>query len=112
MKSYHLISVLTTEYLQGTDLSQLCEEVKNISDWYSLGLYLEIPESELKTIEANYPKVERRNQEVCATFIRSNPKASWKLIIQALNKMDENCLAGEIHEKYLRKRKPGNEMKN
>ena len=101
--------IFTTEFLQDSDLSRLCKALKKVTDPYSLGLYLGIPGSDLKRIETDHPSVRRRKQEVCAAFLRLNPSASWKVIVQALNEMGEKALASKIHKKYVGKQKPGME---
>ena len=102
MESYRgLIKFLNTE---SPSLPQLLIELKDITDWRPLGMYLHVPRSKLNAIEAQYLHSQgtgRCKEEVLSAWLRGNPDASWKEIVNALNLIDEQTLAGRLSKKYL-----------
>ena len=83
-------------------LNDLSAEVKEVSDWHQLGLYLGIDSTSLDTIQTKYPNVgnTRWRNEVLSEWLRKEENASWEDVINALNQMGEKRIALRIRKKY------------
>ena len=71
------------------------------SEWYDLGVCLEVSSGILQTIEQDYGTSHRRLTAMIETWLSKNPKGCWRNIIDALKEMDKNNVVGKITEKYL-----------
>ena len=76
------------------------KELKEVSDWESLGVYLGVSHATLETVKQESDKVNIRKYKMLAEWLKSTPKASWEDVVSALTIMDENCVAQVIKEKY------------
>ena len=74
-------------------------ELHEVIDWIPLGLHLGIKLPELKTIEANYPTLERRRIELFEKW-QKNVTPTWSAIVQALVKIGMKRLASELTQKH------------
>lgn len=71
--------------------------------WYLFGVKLNVPVYELNKIKFSEPQGEI---ELCKThtlqyWLNSNPTASWKDVVRALEQIDHLRLASQVKEKYL-----------
>ena len=82
------------------DLSvkNLLTSCKNATDWYMLGIHLDLTPSQLNDIHVTYHAhgVERLKSQMFDVWLKSSPDASWTDLITALRAMDENTIASEI----------------
>ena len=76
-------------------VSLLLEELKEVTDWYLLGAYLNVPVYELKKINAQ-DGVERCKLEVLHYWLNTTTTASWKDIARALEQLDMLKLAARL----------------
>ena len=77
-------------------------------EWYRIGTELRIPQSELKTIEADHLKTNRRIIEMLHTWITNDEESTWQVLIDALQalKFDAAAIAmTEIAPKKVMKKK-------
>lgn len=88
-------------FLSDSDHSTLHRELKKVKDYFTFGLNLGIKQHVLEKIEADHPSARRRLQEICAEFIRSDPRASWSHVVTALQDTGEERLADKIERKHL-----------
>ena len=79
----------------------LANELKDVTNWYEFGVALGIPLSNLDCIEIENSTVEKQKIKMFQFWLRSNPDASWKLLIQALEGKDYSVLAADLSKKYL-----------
>ena len=82
-------------------------ELKDVIDWYTLGIQLEVPVRELKAIEAKYHgDINRCKQETLTVWLKKkhiiNPFKEWKKMVGALRRMDEIGLADRLANAYSR----------
>ena len=81
-----------------TDL--LVYELKGITEWQSLGLYLGLGMAEIKEIEQDHPDTPRRRMEMLEKWMRKEGNPSWEMVVEALEKMSEQRLANQLRVKY------------
>ena len=81
-------------------VSLLLEELKEVTDWYMLGAYLNVPVHELKKINPQ-DGVERCKLEVLQFWLNTTISASWQHIARALELLDMLTLAARLKSKYL-----------
>ena len=77
------------------------EATKNENDWSTLGIFLKVPQSELKAIEEEKSTVLHRKTELFLRWSKIS-KPNWSDLISALHKMSNISLADELTEKYLK----------
>ena len=65
-----------------SDVYSTIEEVT--SDWEVLGVNLSIQISKLRTIDANFHKVEEKKIELIQTWMTDKNMPSWSLLVKAL----------------------------
>jgi len=79
-------------------------ELKDVTDWYALGVHLKVPIRELKAIEVDYPQdVQRRKLETLKVWLKredNNPFNLWKKMVEALRLMDENVIGKYLADVY------------
>ena len=84
------------------DMQNLSSALKEVCDWHQLGIQLGIPTSELRKIEEDYPKSNRRMSETLDAWLQQTPRASWSDVVSALQQMGENTVAESVCQKYIR----------
>ena len=78
-----------------TELSEVAD------DWFTLGVALGVRVSRLRGIQANSREGERRWMiELFQSWLDSNPTASWKDVIGALEQLGHNTLATKLRSNY------------
>ena len=69
-------------------LKQILRDTKEVTDWYSLGIQLEIPTSHLRHIEDNYGiNAERCKMEVIDYWLHNDPEPTKSKLAQAVEDM-------------------------
>ena len=58
-----------------------------MTDWYSLGIHLDIQTSVLKQIEGDYKDHVRCKTEVIELWLDNDPEATWNKLAQAVEDM-------------------------
>ena len=83
------------------ELVDLTIELKSVSNWHSLGIYLRVPYHELNTIQASHTTDNQRcKNEMLACWLRMCKNPTWATVIEALDSMDEHRVADDIRKKY------------
>ena len=73
-------------------------ELQDVSDWYGLGLHLDIPPRELDNIKRNntlHTPLEFR-REMLSIWMKKLPEPSWSRVVKALVEMGMESLATNI----------------
>ena len=70
-----------------------------MTEWLLLGLYLGLPCSRLKEIEADYPMTRSRRTEVIYTWMKRE-RPSWQKVVDALVGVGEGERARDLASKY------------
>ena len=82
---------------------RVMEELKEITDWYELGIHLKVPYHALRGIEVQFSGahgVQRCKYEVIRKWWDLSSNADWGDIIGALRKMEKKRLATQLEKKY------------
>ena len=74
-------------------------ELHDVIDWIPFGLYLGIRLPELKTIEANYPTLQRRCIEMLQVC-QNNAIPTWSAVVHALVEIGMRHLASDLAQKH------------
>ena len=99
------VSKLPQEQTLKVDL--LLQELKNV-DWDTLGTYLGLSQSEIRDIERDHQKTERRRSEMFDMWLRKEENPSWVKIIAALENMLETRLVSQLRKRYQQQPNDGN----
>ena len=78
-------------------------ELKDVVDWFGLGIHLRIDVAKLKGIEARNGDTEECKREMLQVWIDtegSEGEPDWLSIVKALRKIEENDLAEKLDVKY------------
>ena len=80
----------------------LVDAVRNVSDWHSLGLHLDLTMSKLMQIQRIHHAhgEERIKAEMFDVWLNSCPDASWHQLVTALKAIGERRVAKEIESRY------------
>lgn len=69
-------------------LREVENELREVTEWYQLGLQLGVTPSKLREVERDYPQDNlRRKSEVLYWWLRNAPEASWEKLAQVLEAM-------------------------
>ena len=98
------MTVLCVYSMAGVPLttSNVLAVVRKVENWWggwgsgSLTLWLFIPESKQEEIKANFPDELDQKKEAISYWINTDPLASWRRLIIALDWMRETELANSI----------------
>ena len=82
------------------DLTNLMDELRDVTDWQKLGLHLKIRQAVLEEVEMNERDVAKIKRTMLIRWLKSNPDAAWEDVVTALKCMDENRTAKIIEDKY------------
>ena len=81
------------------ELEEFLTELDEVTDWFSFGVNLEIPEVRLKEIEKKCESVKHCKREMLTVWMQvAHP--SWKAVVIALAGINMNDLALKICNKY------------
>ena len=74
-------------------------EVKEVGDWWEergLGYWLYIPRSKRVEIRQKFPDEMEQKKQLISHWINTDPQASWRRLIVALDDMKETKMADSI----------------
>ena len=93
---------IETNVYAGTDLPDILRAISQVSDWFSLGLFLNVGHSTLVTLQKNYPTdLNHCRQKMLISWISSG-NATWSILVKTLrDDMNEPGLAERIKEEHL-----------
>ena len=83
------------------DVLNLCNALKEVSDWYQLGIALGILPHELRKIEKDYQGSDRQKTETLDLWLRLDTNATWSNVVSALQKINEHAVAKRVHQNYI-----------
>ena len=79
--------------------SNVMREVREVEDWWGesgLGTCLYIPESKIEEIRLKFPDEMEQKKQLITCWINTDPLASWRRLIVALDWMEETKTADSI----------------
>ena len=81
-------------------LRSFVEETAKVTEWYMLGVYMDVPREDLSHIEKEYSShgSARCRAELFYVWMKRTPDASWELLAAALEKLGETVLAEKIRK--------------
>ena len=82
---------------------QPCNELVSITDWHKLGLYLGVQDYKLDQIERSHSAegCDGWKRETFSVWLRCTSNASWRDVVETLQKMGQNTVAERIEQKYI-----------
>ena len=77
--------------------------LKEVLDWYTLGIKLDLPDHSLREIQINYSAygIGRLRQEIISTWLKYDTGASWSKLASALKEMGKNTVATKIWKQHV-----------
>ena len=82
------------------NLSQLSTELRNVENWYLLGLQLNISKDILDSIEKTHDMRVRRCIEMVQHWISNSNNPTWEAVHEALRNIGESVIAAKIAGKF------------
>ena len=97
--------VLDSESSDVLNVRNLSSELTTITNWYQLGLYLNLQTHELDKIQQDHAHQgnDRQRLGMLALWLRHTPNATWEDVVSALQQMEEKRAAENIRQKHLRR---------
>ena len=92
---YNILSVLAVQ----VEFHELVRELDDVVEWFLLGIYLGVPEKNLKEIEEDYSKSSRRKAEVLYKWSKLC-QTSWQSVVDALVGIAEIGVARKVAKKF------------
>ena len=74
-------------------------EVREVEDWWGergLGYCISIPESKREEIRQKFPDEMEQKKQLISHWINTDPRASWRRLVCALDAMKETKIADSI----------------
>ena len=87
-------------------LKNLINALRKLTDWYDLGLQLDIEDHWLEKFSSENQRIEKCKLAMLQFWLQSDEEASWEKLISALREMNQNRLATEIQKKYQMSSRP------
>ena len=82
------------------ELKHLVVALRGISEWYELGLQLDLPDYILDKIEAN-PDFNSHMRQMLHDWLQRDPEASWEKLAAALDTIGKNVVADNVRRRFL-----------
>ena len=81
----------------------ILQETDQVTDWFSLGVFLKMPSKVLKDIERRFSDegLQRCKIELFSSWVERDLDASWDQIALALEKCNQNATADRIRMCHL-----------
>ena len=94
--------------VQATDIlnvRNLSSELTTITNWYQLGLNLNLQTHVLDKIQQDHAHQgnDRQMLVMLGLWLRCTPNATWEDVVSALQKMGENRVAENVRQKHNRR---------
>ena len=78
-------------------LLNFLDEITNLTDWFTLGNYLELPRQDLLHIDGQFSREGPRRCKIELFHLwKKSPDASWEQLVAVLERMGEEALADQI----------------
>ena len=81
---------------QTIELRDLVLAVKDVTEWYDLGVHLALPIHMLDTIKAEGLPVQESMREMLKKWLDYDPEASWEKLASALKAIDKKAVADSV----------------
>jgi len=81
-------------------LKNLTNALHEVDDWQGLGIQLDIGYHELQKFASEHRKTEEQKRVMLQFWLDKEPKASWKTLLSALDKLNLRRAAEEIEQEY------------
>ena len=82
-------------------LQHIVIAVKDVGEWYDLGLQLGLPDSILAAI-ASHPDIKGRQRLMLSEWLKYDTEASWDKLASALNIIGENVVAANVRSRFMK----------
>ena len=82
------------------ELKDVVIAVKDVVEWYDLGLQLGLPDATLASI-ATHPDIEGHRRMMLSKWLQYDPKASWEKLAAALSKIGKNVIAANVRRQFV-----------
>ena len=82
------------------ELKDVVLAVKEVAEWYDLGLQLGLPDATLALI-AQHPDYEGRRRMMLSKWLQSDTEASWEKLAAALDAIDKRVIAANIRRQFI-----------
>jgi len=82
-------------------VKNLFNATKEVTNWYTLGLQLDIPTHKLQSIQHDHRTLENRKHEMLNFWVHSDPEASWGKLAAAVEKMEFRRISEMIRQDYV-----------
>ena len=83
-------------------LQKLLEALRKLEDWFTFGVLLGVPYSQMKKIEYAHSKdPDRCKLEMLQFWLNSNLMPTWNKVIQALENIDQLYLASKVRHDHM-----------
>ena len=79
-------------------LNNLTDALHEVDDWQGLGIKLDIGYHELQKFASENRKIEEQKRAMLQFWLDKEPKASWKILLSALDKLNLRRAAEEIEK--------------
>ena len=93
---YTFLSLATDAVLT---VKNLFNSTKEVTDWFTMGLQLDIEHPTLQRIAADKDSLDSRKQEMLHVWTQSDPDISWDKLSGALQNMGHRRLSIEIKKR-------------
>ena len=81
-------------------LKDVQNELKEVTEWYQLGIQLEVPVDKLCTIESNHSRdADRCKTEALIWWLHNIEDTSWGKLAKAVEAVGHSVLAKKLREK-------------
>ena len=78
----------------------LMHALKEVIDWKLLGLRLKMSTTDLEMIEHDYSRLNDQKIKLFTLWLKRDPKASWKNILDALKQMELHDVARRVQSEF------------
>ena len=98
---YGIIKLLSPAADAVLSVKNLFNATKEVTNWYTLGLQLDIPTHKLQSIQHDHRTLENSKHEMLHFWVHSDPEASWAKLATAVEKMEFRCISERIRGDYI-----------
>ena len=84
---------------QKIELRELLVAVKDVTEWYDLGVHLALPVYMLDTIKAERLPVPESMREMLKKWLDYDPEANWEKLASALEAIDKRAVAESVRSR-------------
>ena len=82
-------------------VKNLFNVTKEVTNWYTLGLQLDIPTHKLQSIQHDHRTLENSKHEMLHFWVHSDPEASWGKLATAVERMEFRRISERIRDNYI-----------